>query len=44
MGLSDQPLDRRRFLTAAALTAVAVTLPGLLSGRAAAAVPPQRAV
>ncbi|SPF02742.1 glycosyl hydrolase family 95 catalytic domain-containing protein [Streptomyces sp. MA5143a] len=41
MGLSDEPLDRRRFLTAAALTAGAVTLPGLLPGRAAAAVPPQ---
>ncbi|MFE2710040.1 glycosyl hydrolase family 95 catalytic domain-containing protein [Streptomyces mirabilis] len=41
MGLSDLPLDRRRFLTAAALTAGAVTLPGLVSGRATAAVPPQ---
>ncbi|MEV6878306.1 RICIN domain-containing protein [Amycolatopsis sp. NPDC051128] len=38
----DLPVDRRRFLTAAALTAGAAALPrGLLSGAAAAAVPPQ---
>jgi alpha-L-fucosidase 2 len=36
MGLPDQPLDRRRFLTAAALTAGAVTFSGLPSGRAGA--------
>lgn len=38
----DLPLNRRRFLTAAALTATAAALPdGLLAGQAAAAVPPQ---
>lgn len=38
----DLPIDRRRFLTAATLTAGAAALPGgLLSGAAAAAVPPQ---
>ena len=40
--MSDNAIDRRRFLTAAALTAGAAALPGgLLSGRAVAAVPPQ---
>ncbi|WP_158853522.1 glycosyl hydrolase family 95 catalytic domain-containing protein [Saccharothrix deserti] len=38
----DVPVGRRRFLTVTALTAGAAVLPGgLLSGRAAAAVPPQ---
>ncbi|MFI7020068.1 twin-arginine translocation signal domain-containing protein [Streptomyces sp. NPDC050164] len=38
----DHSMDRRRFLTAAALTAGAAALPGgFLSGKAAAAVPPQ---
>jgi hypothetical protein len=38
----DLSLDRRRFLTATALTAGAAALPGgFLSGKAAAAVPPQ---
>ncbi|WP_035840110.1 glycosyl hydrolase family 95 catalytic domain-containing protein [Kitasatospora azatica] len=41
MGLYDQPLDRRRFLTAAALTAGAVALPGFSAGSAAAALPPE---
>ncbi|MCL8016250.1 twin-arginine translocation signal domain-containing protein [Streptomyces sp. AS02] len=40
--MTASPIDRRRFLTAAALTAGAAALPGgLLSGRAEAAVPPQ---
>ncbi|MEH0421536.1 glycosyl hydrolase family 95 catalytic domain-containing protein [Streptomyces sp. B21-083] len=38
----DVPLDRRHFLTAAALTAGTAALPGgFLSGKASAAVPPQ---
>ncbi|NGO41213.1 glycosyl hydrolase family 95 catalytic domain-containing protein [Streptomyces ureilyticus] len=38
----DRSIDRRHFLTAAALTAGAAALPGgFLSGKAAAAVPPQ---
>ncbi|MEV6423546.1 RICIN domain-containing protein [Streptomyces sp. NPDC051662] len=42
MSSPDSPLDRRVFLTAAALTAGAVVLPGgILPTRAAAAVPPQ---
>ena len=42
MSLPDRPLNRRRFLTAAALTAGVATLPSLvLATRAAAAVPPQ---
>ncbi|WP_371574355.1 glycoside hydrolase N-terminal domain-containing protein [Streptomyces sp. NBC_01314] len=41
MGLSDLPLDRRQFLTTAALAAGAVALPGMLAGKATAAVPPQ---
>ncbi|MFD7288289.1 RICIN domain-containing protein [Streptomyces sp. NPDC059863] len=42
MSSPDSPLDRRGFLTAAALTAGAVALPGgILSTHAAAAVPPQ---
>ncbi|MFB8179113.1 RICIN domain-containing protein [Streptomyces sp. NPDC055966] len=40
--MTDSAIDRRRFLTAAALTAGASALPGgPLSGRALAAVPPQ---
>ncbi|MET9073056.1 glycoside hydrolase N-terminal domain-containing protein [Streptomyces sp. NPDC004232] len=40
--MTDSSIDRRRFLTAAALTAGASALPGgPLSGRALAAVPPQ---
>lgn len=40
--MAASSIDRRRFLTAAALTAGAAPLPGgLLSGRAVAAVPPQ---
>ncbi|MGW3123912.1 glycosyl hydrolase family 95 catalytic domain-containing protein [Streptomyces sp. NPDC001107] len=40
--MTDSAMDRRRFLTAAALTAGAATLPGgLLPGTAEAAVPPQ---
>ncbi|KUN29876.1 lectin [Streptomyces antibioticus] len=42
MSLPDLPLNRRRFLTTAALAAGAATLPGLVfADRAAAAVPPQ---
>ncbi|MCL7380486.1 glycoside hydrolase N-terminal domain-containing protein [Streptomyces sp. 35G-GA-8] len=42
MSSPDSPLDRRVFLTAAALTAGAAVLPGgILSTHAAAAVPPQ---
>lgn len=42
MRLPDRPVDRRRFLTAAALTLGATTLPGFVfANRAAAAVPPQ---
>ncbi|MET9730268.1 RICIN domain-containing protein [Streptomyces sp. NPDC006458] len=42
MASHDTPLNRRRFLTAATLTAGAVVLPGgILSTRATAAVPPQ---
>ncbi|MGW6602089.1 glycosyl hydrolase family 95 catalytic domain-containing protein [Streptomyces sp. NPDC055036] len=42
MSSPDSPLDRRVFLTAAAVTAGAVVLPGgILSTHAAAAVPPQ---
>ncbi|MFC8358588.1 RICIN domain-containing protein [Streptomyces griseorubiginosus] len=42
MTLPDPALNRRRFLTTAALAAGAATLPGLfLADRAAAAVPPQ---
>jgi alpha-L-fucosidase 2 len=42
MPLPDHPLDRRRFLAAAALTAGVATLPSLVfATRAAAAVPPQ---
>ncbi|WP_326584463.1 glycoside hydrolase family 95 protein [Streptomyces sp. NBC_00481] len=41
MGLSDLLLDRRQFLTTAALVAGAVALPGVLAGKATAAVPPQ---
>ncbi|WP_051970489.1 glycosyl hydrolase family 95 catalytic domain-containing protein [Kitasatospora azatica] len=42
MNLPDHPLNRRHFLTAAALTVGATTLPGLVfAERAAAAVPPQ---
>ncbi|MFI1188390.1 glycosyl hydrolase family 95 catalytic domain-containing protein [Streptomyces californicus] len=40
MASPDSSLNRRGFITAAALTAGAVALPGLLSTRAAAAVPP----
>lgn len=40
--MQDHSVDRRRFLTATALTAGAAALPGgLLAGQAAAAVPPQ---
>ncbi|MER6122181.1 RICIN domain-containing protein [Streptomyces sp. NPDC001795] len=40
--MTDSAIDRRRFLTTAALTAGATALPGgLLSGTAVAAVPPQ---
>ena len=40
--MTASPIDRRRLLTAAALTAGTAALPGgLLSGRAEAAVPPQ---
>src|SRR5436190_24015121 len=41
MGHFESPMDRRRFLTAAALTTGAAVLPGVLAGRASAAVPPQ---
>ncbi len=42
MSLPDVPIGRRRFITAATLTAGAVVLPaGALSTRASAAVPPQ---
>ncbi|MCL8017220.1 RICIN domain-containing protein [Streptomyces sp. AS02] len=41
MSLPELPLDRRQFLTAAAALASAVALPGVLAGKASAAVPPQ---
>ncbi|MDX2822718.1 hypothetical protein PV416_16800 [Streptomyces ipomoeae] len=41
MGHLEFPMDRRRFLTAAALTTGAAALPGAPAGRAFAAVPPQ---
>ncbi|EKX68726.1 Tat pathway signal sequence domain protein [Streptomyces ipomoeae 91-03] len=41
MGHLEFPMDRRRFLTAAALTTGAAALPGAPAGRASAAVPPQ---
>ncbi|MEH0509448.1 hypothetical protein QBC31_01435 [Streptomyces sp. B21-079] len=41
MELPDRPIDRRRFLTAAALAAGATALPLAFAGSATAAVPPQ---
>ncbi|MCX5264834.1 RICIN domain-containing protein [Streptomyces sp. NBC_00199] len=41
MELPDRPIDRRRFLTAAALVAGATALPLAFAGGASAAVPPQ---
>ncbi|MFI5794549.1 glycosyl hydrolase family 95 catalytic domain-containing protein [Streptomyces sp. NPDC051677] len=41
MGHLDFPMDRRRFLAAAAVTTGAAVFPGVLAGRASAAVPPQ---